>query len=85
MSNDPAALAVAVAGLMIVYTTSVVSLVIWLASKFRSLESLIFREMDKHRREDDDRFSEHAQRLQILELEKLGYTISSDHRPRSGK
>lgn len=75
-----AELVIAITGLVIVYTTSVVSLVLWLSSKFRALEVAFYREMDKHREDDAERFTDHAQRLQVLELERLGYTIGTDRR-----
>lgn len=87
MTTDAAAittanaeLVVAITGLVLVYTTSVVSLVLWLSAKFRALEVAFQREMDKHRDEDAERFLDHAQRLQVLELERLGYTIGTDRR-----
>jgi len=47
---------------------------IWLTSQFRRIEKTIYREMDKHRREDDARFHDQGVRLQRVELKAFGFT-----------
>lgn len=74
MTHDPAMLVVAIITLLIVWTTTVVGVVIWLSSKFRNLEVLLYRELNKHRREIDLTLNDHQRRLQILELKGFGYT-----------
>lgn len=48
--------------------------VLWLESRFRQLEKTIYREMDKHRREDDKQFDDQGRRIQRLELNAFGFT-----------
>lgn len=74
MSNDPATLIVAILALVITYTASVVSLVLWLAGKFRALEATFYRELGKHRDEDNERFQEQHDRLYKVELKMFGHT-----------
>lgn len=47
---------------------------LWLESRFRSMEKLIYREMEKHRQDDDTKFSNHGTRIQRLELKEFGFT-----------
>ena len=61
---------------MLTWTASVVSLVIWLTSKFRSLEILMYSEMKKR----DQRAAMFHDRLMILELKVLGVT-QTENRP----
>lgn len=72
--NDTAMLALAIIGAVITWTTSIVLLVLWLTNKFRSLEKALYREMDKHRREDDVQFNGHSRKLQRLEIKVFGFT-----------
>lgn len=67
-------LMVIIIGALITWTGSVISLVIWLTSKFRYLEQTIYREMDKHRREDDKQFDDHGRKIQRLELRAFGFS-----------
>lgn len=53
MNLDALNLAATIIGAVFTWTASVVVVVIWLNSKFRALEKLIYREMHEHRREDD--------------------------------
>lgn len=76
--NEPATLIVAIIGALIVWTTSVITLSMWLASKFRFLESTIYREMDKHRKEDDRQFNYQGRRIQRVELKVFGFTHSGE-------
>lgn len=50
--------------------------VLWLESRFRRLEKTLYREMDKHRREDDAQFKDHSTRIQRVELQTFGFTRS---------
>lgn len=72
--NEVAQLVLAIIGSIIVWTTSIVGGVIWLTGKFRALEKIIYREMDKHRKEDDVHFYAHGTRLQRLEIKAFGFT-----------
>lgn len=72
MNHDE--LIVAIIGLVITWTGSVIALVVWLTGKFRYLEKAIYREMDKHRREDDHQFNAHTTRIQRLEIKAFGFT-----------
>lgn len=72
--NESATLIVAIIGLIITWTGSVIFLVLWLTGKFRSLEKALYREMDKHRREDDRQFGNHAVKIQRLEIKVFGFT-----------
>lgn len=74
--HDTATLVLAIISIVIVYTTTVVSLFLWLTSKFRSVETLIFKELGKHAKYDDDRFAAQHDRLMILELSATGVTKS---------
>lgn len=60
--------------IFITWTVTVVSLVIWLTGKFSSLEKVIYREMDKHRTEDDRQFRAIGTKVQRLELRAFGFT-----------
>lgn len=71
--QDNATLILAIIGAVIIWTSSVVALVAWLHIKFDYLKSTIYREMDKHRREDDANFREHRARLYRLELKEFGF------------
>ncbi len=48
--------------------------VLWLETRFRKLEQTLYREMDKHRREDDKQFDDQGRRIQRLELNAFGFT-----------
>lgn len=72
--NENATLIVAIIGLIITYTGSVIFLVLWLTGKFRFLEKALYREMDKHRREDDVMFARHTGKIQRLEIKLFGFT-----------
>ena len=74
--SEQAMLLIAIVGAIITWTGSVVSLVVWLTGRFRSIEKVIYHEMDKHRREDDRQFNEHATKIQRLELKAFGFTMS---------
>lgn len=71
--SDPS-LAMAIVGFMLTWTVSIVSLVVWLTGKFRDLEKIIYREMDKHRTEDDRQFRAIGTKVQRLELRAFGFT-----------
>lgn len=71
--SDPS-LAMAIVGFMLTWTVSIISLVMWLTGKFRDLEKIIYREMDKHRTEDDRQFRAIGTRVQRLELRAFGFT-----------
>lgn len=73
---------VALATLLIVYTSSVVGLVLWLSNKFRAMERTFYRELAKHNRQADDIFATYGLRIQRLELRTFGFTeVPSSQRP----
>lgn len=72
MANDTAMLVLAIGGALVTWTASVVSLVIWLTGKFRSIEVMMYTEMNKR----DQRAQMLHDRLMILELKVLGVTES---------
>lgn len=78
--TESGTLTVSIIGALILWTTTVASLALWLAGKFRQLEQLIYREMSKHQHEDDQQFRRHELRLQRLELKAFNFTESE---PRS--
>lgn len=71
---DTSMLILAIVGSVLTWTGSIIALVIWLTGKFRELEKLVYREGDKHRREDDIRFRLHGTKIQRLELKAFGFT-----------
>lgn len=74
MQNESATLTIAIVGIVITYTASIVSLVLWLAGKFRSLEKMFYQELSAHREEDNERFKEQHDRLYKVELNVFGFT-----------
>lgn len=74
--SDHASLILAIIGSVLTYTVSIIALVNWLNGKFREVEKLIYRETQKHRRENDDELEDHAIRIQRLELKAFGFTNS---------
>ena len=74
---DTATLILSIIGAVLVWTTSVIGGMIWLNAKFAAIHSLVYREMDKHRREDDRQFDEQGRAIQRLELNAFGFTESS--------
>lgn len=47
---------------------------LWLSSRLNAIERLVYKEMDKHSRDDNARFDEHGRRIQRLELKEFGFT-----------
>lgn len=74
MTNDTVTILLAIAGALGAWTVSVIAAAFWLAGKFRELEKTIYREMEKHRQEDDRQFSDLRRRTQRLELNAFGFT-----------
>lgn len=72
--ESQATLIVAIVGVVLTYTISVVSLVLWLTGKFRAMEATFYRELGKHRDEDTQRFFEQGNRIYRLELTAFGAT-----------
>lgn len=72
--HDTATLILAIVGAIIVWTSSVVAMVSWLAGKFRSVEVLIYREGEKINK----RVDRHVVRLQRLEAKTFGVTHSGE-------
>lgn len=72
--HDTSMLILAIVGSVLTWTGSIIALVIWLTTKFRDLEKLVYREGDKHRREDAVQFKLHGTKIQRLELKAFGFT-----------
>ena len=72
--NDSAMLIIAIIGFLLTWTASVAALAMWLTGKFRDLEKVFYREMDKHRREDDIQFNNHSVKIMRLEIKTFGFT-----------
>lgn len=72
--HETATLIIAVIGALIVWTSSVVAMVSWLASKFRNVEKQIYREGDKIMY----RVGRQAVRIQRLEAKTFGVTYTGD-------
>lgn len=70
--SDSATLVVTIIGATITWTTSVVALVAWLFGRFRSLEVLIYKEINAQRKDLDDI----ATRVYRLELKAFGFTFA---------
>ena len=56
------------------YTVSIVGLVLWLTTKFRSLEVLIYKEMNSLKEEHRDDIEDIRNRLYRVELATWGTT-----------
>lgn len=74
--HDTATLILAIIGALILWTTSVISLVGWLLGRFRSIEKIIYVEMEKSRRANTERFEELITRVYRLELKAFGFTFA---------
>lgn len=72
--HDTATLILAILGAALTWTLTIIGFAAWLGEKFRVLERTIYREMDKHRREDDRQFNQQGTKLQRLELKVFGFT-----------
>lgn len=84
--NDSVSLIVTIVGALFTWTCTVVSLTMWLASRFRHLEVLIYRENKKL----DDKymalFKEHGDRITVLELQVTGTSgVTGPNHPRITK
>lgn len=80
MSNDGATLVLTIIGSVILWTGSIVSLMVWLQSKFDDLKRSFYSEVNKIRaeisnleRQVDDTFREHSNRLYRLEYRTFGF------------
>lgn len=71
--TDPSVL-LTIIGVVFTYTITVVGLVNWLNGKFRSLEKLLYHELEKHRREYDKQLNNIGIRLLRMEIAKTGIT-----------
>lgn len=72
--HDQATLVLAIIGSVTTWTASIIWLMIWLTGKFRNLEKAFYREMDKHRREDNAQFRDHGTKIMRLEIKAFGFT-----------
>lgn len=72
--HDTASLTLAIIGAILTWTASVISLVIWLTGKFRSLEKSFYTELDRRRTSNDLRFEKITTRVQRLEIKAFGFT-----------
>lgn len=74
MSTDVAQLIVALVVILGAWTATVVGLVIWLTGKFRELEQLIYKLVQRHSDEDDENFKFHDRRINRVEMQVFGFT-----------
>lgn len=74
--HDTATLILAIVGALILWTTSVISLVAWLLGKFRSVETKVYIEAEKSRRDNTNKFEELITRVYRLELKAFGFTFA---------
>ena len=58
--------------------TGTACIVLYLEARFRRVESIVYREMQIHRREDDAQFGKIGTRLQRVELKAFGFTHSGE-------
>lgn len=65
---------IAIASFAMVWTSSIIAGVIWLESRFRRVEGIFYKELDSHKTEVDEKFANHSQRVQRLELKAFGFT-----------
>lgn len=74
MNSEVANLILSIVGFAVIWTTSIIGGVIWLNTKFRSVERAIYREDERHRKTNDARFNDLLLRVQRLELRVFGFT-----------
>lgn len=72
--NDTPMLVLAIFGAIMVWTTSVIGGIIWLNTKFRSIETIVYRELEKYRNRYDTHLYANDTRLQRVELRLFGFT-----------
>lgn len=72
--NEYATLVSLGVGFLFTWTVTVISLVIWLTGKFRDLEKLIYREMNRHREDDERQFRSLGTEVQRLKIKVFGFT-----------
>lgn len=74
--SEVVSLILAIFGAVLVWTTTIVTLTFWLATKFRAVEGTIYREMKKL----DDKYAatmkDHHDRMMVLELKAFGSTVA---------
>lgn len=71
---DTATFVLSLLGFAGLWSASIIGGMIWLNTKFRSLEKSIYREDEKHRQKNDEEFEDHKLRIQRLELRVFGFT-----------
>ncbi len=74
MPDSSAMLTLAIISALIVYTGSVISLVMWLNNKFRALEKTFYKELDRRRIVNDGKFFQLGTKIQRLEIKAFGFT-----------
>lgn len=72
--NNVTQLVLAIIGAIIIWTTSVITGMLWLTNKFRSLEATIHRESNRNRQMFETQLHHHATRLLRLEIKAFGYS-----------
>lgn len=58
------------------WTVSIILATLWLSGRFRSIEVLLYKELNKHREEIDDHIRDLNNRIMMLEIKKNGWTIT---------
>lgn len=72
--NESISLGLAIFGAVLIWTTSVIGGMVWLNAKFRSHESILYRELAKLRRELAAMNYSYNTRIQRLEIKAFGFT-----------
>lgn len=74
MNHDTAMLALAILIALGGWTATVAGLVLWLAGRFRSLERLIYQQVNRLRDRHERKMELMARRLMRLEMRVFGHT-----------
>lgn len=72
--HDTATLVLAILGIVITYTGSIIGLVVWLTGKFRHQEAEYWRGINKLNEELRNKLYQMSTRIQRLELRLFGFT-----------
>lgn len=78
---DAATFAFSVFGGLCLWTSTAIALGWWMASRFRRIEVLLFREIGKITEEYDAVLAKHRGQIQRLELKAFGFTSSGNGHP----
>ncbi len=74
MQESTASLTLAILSALLIYTGSVISLVLWLSNRFRALERTLYKELDRRRTLSEGKFFQLGTKIQRLEIKAFGFT-----------